>query len=125
MKEKPISPLDRLIWQHTSGGARLGYDLDPAKGTYPRLWRWLTETDAGDDYVKEPGTLAIKATPDGWQVTLSDRTFGKSVDATSETLEGVFLALEVMLDSSNPVIRSWPNHKIELKKKPKKKEDKS
>jgi len=125
MSEKNISPLDRLILAATAGGAKLGWDMDPSKGKYPRLWRWLTEMDAGEEYVKEPGTLAVKATPEGWQVTLSDRTFGKSVDATSETLEGVFAALEAMIGSTNPVIRSWPGHKIELKKRPKKKEDKS
>jgi len=125
MKEKPISPLDRLIQAATSGGAQLGWEMDPAKGKWPRLWRWLTSTDAGEEFVKEPGTITLKATPEGWQATLSDRTFGTSVDSTSESLEGVFDALEAMLGSSNPVIRQWPNHKIELKRKSKKKEDKA
>jgi len=120
MSERVTSPLDRLIANATAGGAELGWHLDPAKGQWPKLWRWLTSTEAGPEYIKDPATIAIKATPEGWQVTLSDRSFGTSVDATSESLAGVFEALELMLGSANPVVRSWPNHKIELKKKKKK-----
>jgi len=123
-KEKPpLTALDRLIRLAAGNQVLLGRGDDPAKETHPNVWEWLSRTDAGEDHLKEPARLSLALVPGGVQVALTDSTFGVTVDAVSDTLAGVFDALERNLSSSTPTIRTWRKGEIQLKKKPKKKED--
>jgi len=122
--EKQLTALDRLIAAAVGDNTILGSPSDPASAEFPNVWEWLSRTEAGKDFLKDPARLSLALVPGGVQVALTDSTFGVTVDAVSDTLSGVFAALERNLTAQTPTIRTWRKGEISLKKKPKKKEDK-
>lgn len=114
---KPMTVLERVIAQGVSGIKEYGDSFDPARHDFPLLWKAITSTEAGPDHTKEPGKIAIKCTPGGIFVSLSDDCFGFSIDAPCEHLGEAFEALEKELNKSQPAIRYWPNHEPKARKK--------
>ncbi len=107
---KPISKLDMMIQQATSGGTTLGREDDPAKERCPVIWEWLTRTECGvkDGYqiVKTPATIRITAAPEGWIITITDVDMAKSMDAVTGHLDGFLDALEAAITSAvSPIKR--------------------
>lgn len=102
-----------------SGVKEYGDPFDEIRGSCPLLWRAMTETKAGPDHLKEPCKLLIRCVPGGAYASLSDETFGWSLDASSDTLGGCFAALETNLALDQPPIRYWQKHEIQAKKKKK------
>lgn len=109
--------IDRIIAQGIAGNKEFGDPFDPIRTKCPVLWRALTSTEAGPDHTKEPAKLSIKCTPGGAWASISDDTFGYSLDASCDTLEEVFEALERKLTEPQPPVRYWPNHEVKAKKK--------
>jgi len=114
---KTKSALDRLIDLAAGNNVALGAKDDPAAREWPNLWEWLSRTDAGADHLKDPARLSLALVPGGVQAGLSDATFGVTVDAVSNTLAGVFAALEANLASATPTIRTWRKGEVVLRKK--------
>lgn len=121
---KPKTALDRLIDLAAGANVALGDKADPAAKDWPNLWEWLSRTEAGPDYLKDPARLSLALVPGGVQVALTDATFGVTVDAVSQTLGGVFAALESNLTAQTPTIRTWRKGEVVLRKKSKKAVDK-
>jgi len=119
-EKKELTPLERLLQQAIGNGVSLGNASDPARGKWPNVWEWLSTVDAGDDFLKEPCSIRIALVPGGVQGALTDPSLGCTVDATSETLEGLFEGLERNLQSAHPTIRTWRKGDLQLRKKPKK-----
>jgi len=119
-EKKELTPLERLLAQAVGNGVSLGHASDPAKASLPNVWEWLSTTDAGDEFLKDPCSIRIALVPGGVQGSLTDSSLGVTVDATSETLEGLFAALERNLQSAHPTIRTWRKGDLQLRKKPKK-----
>lgn len=120
MSKDKLSTFDRIAQSAVGAGLVVGDVDDPVAKECPQLWRWMSETSAGDDHVKEPATLTVKLVPGGVLASLGDRTFGVSIDASCTTLSSVWQALEAVLCSPAPPIRQWPKHEIQLRKKRKK-----
>jgi hypothetical protein len=118
--KKAASALDRLIQQALGANGELGSRSDEVRETCPELWRWLSETEAGADHLKDPATLTIRLVAQGVMVSVGDKTFGVSCDAACATLGEVFRAIEQALTAPTPALRQWPNHQMVLRKKPKK-----
>lgn len=116
-ERKQLSVIDRIIAQGIAGNKEFGDPFDPIKSKCPLLWRALTSTEAGPDHTKEPAKLSLKCTPGGAWASLSDDTFGYSLDASCDTLEQCFEALEHNLALPQPPVRYWPNHEVKAKKK--------
>jgi len=121
--EKPLTALDRLILHAAGDRVQLGNNSDPGRQAYPNVWEWLSRTEADSEHLKDPARMSLALVPGGVQVSLTDASFGVTVDAVSESLAGVFEALERNLASQTPTIRTWRRGEVVLKKKPKKKED--
>lgn len=115
--DKSISAIDRLIMRAQAESEDIGNDDDAAKTTWPNLWQWMTRIDVGKNLMKEPARLAIKGIPGSFIATLSDSTLKVAVDATSESLAGIFDALEQELSRLNPVIRPYGKGEVKLKKR--------
>jgi len=119
-KSREMTVLDRLILQAAGDNVILGNAADAGKVQWPNVWEWLSRTDADKDHLKEPARMSLALVPGGVQVALTDAAFGVTVDAVSETLSGVFDALERNLTSQAPTIRTWRKGEVVLKKKRKK-----
>lgn len=112
-----MTVFQRLTQQAIGAKKEFGDSFDPARHQWPLLWHWMTSTEAGEAHVKEPAKLSLRASPGGFFASLSDDSFGVSIDASSEHLGGVFDAIEKALAQPQPAIRSWPNHEVKVKKK--------
>jgi hypothetical protein len=118
-KEKKLGFLDRMIMIAQGENLPLGCKDDPAQEQFPELWRCLTETDAGKENVKEPGTLTIRMGPDGALVSLNDRSLNFTADASCKRLGDVFEAIESALNGESGQLRT--NNRRAIKVRPKKK----
>jgi len=114
---KPLTPLDRLIQGVQAEGRELGRHDDPARDKYPALWQWLTQSEAGRDYVKTPAKLTIVAGPEGFLASITDADLAVSMDCPSATMEGIYGALEASLTGGAPAIRSWGKKTASLRKR--------
>jgi len=114
---KTVSAIDRLLMRAQADNEDIGNEDDAAKTTWPNLWIWLTRIDVGKNLMKEPARMAIKGVPGGFIGTLSDSTLKVAVDATSDSLAGIFDAFEAELSRINPVIRPYGKGDIKLKKR--------
>lgn len=114
-----MNHLDRLIQRAIGKNLTFGSPDDEAQLSHPLLWTWLTCTDAGPDWIKDPASLKVRAAPTGFIVTLSDECLGYSVESASPTLLGIFDALEAILKLPDVPIRQWPDHKPRVRKRPK------
>jgi len=103
----------------TSDALVVGPINDEAQLKYPLLWQWLTSCEAGRDHLKVPAKLSIKASGAAFLCSLSDEAYGVSLDASSDSLDGCFAALESALSQPQPAIRTWPNHTPRLRKRKK------
>ena len=122
MSERQLTLLDKMRLTAMGKGQAFGNADDPMQKACPLLWAWLTSTDGGEDFLKEPATLTIRLIPGGVNVSLGDRSYGLSVETTCDSLSAAFAALERELASPTPLIKQWPKHTMDLKKRPKKKE---
>lgn len=120
MAKHNLTALDRMLLGAVAEKQQLGNLDDPICTLYPVLFRCLTNTDAGPKHLKEPARLAIRATPGGWLVTLTDESLAVAIDASSPTLEGLWASLEGSLTCIAPAIRTWGRKGIKLKPKSKK-----
>jgi hypothetical protein len=114
-----VNHFDRLVQQAASSHRSLGNDDDAARMSLPLTWRWLTETEADKEHVKDPAKLTIRAVPDGFLASLSDECFGVSLDIHLTCLADLWTAVEEALKRQDAPWRTWPNHKPKLRKKPK------
>lgn len=95
--ERRLSLFERAQQEALGKSIPLGRQDDPARTLYPELWRWMTTTDVEGNRLKEPATIILRITPEGWSATLNDRAFGYAWDANSESLETIFRQLEIEL----------------------------
>jgi hypothetical protein len=112
-----LSALDRAIQTALGDDRPLGTPDDPARRKLPNLWAWLSQTRAGGDYVKQPAILTVRLGPQGVLATLTDRDLAVSLDVSSETLAGVFLAVETALQAVAPPLRSWGRKEPQLRRR--------
>lgn len=105
-KEQPkLSFLDRLIQQTVADERTLGRGDDPARDQLPKLWDWLTRTEAGRDHVKDPALLTIRVGPDGILATLNDRGLGYALDFNVPHLADVVKEVERQLREETFTVR--------------------
>ena len=71
-----------------------GNPSDPAVTLYPELWAMFTVRVCESGRSKQPGRISVQAVPGGVQITITDLTLSYACQATSETLQGCFAALE-------------------------------
>jgi hypothetical protein len=77
--------------------------LDPAAiKAYPRLFQGLTCTDAGNGYIRETWTVSVKSGAGCWNATVRDDTLKYTLKVSSETLDGLWAALEAELAKPKP-----------------------
>jgi len=96
--ERRLSLFQRAQEEALGKSIPLGRQDDPARKLYPEMWHWLTQTDVEGNRLKEPASIILRITPEGWAITLNDRAFGYAWDANSEFLESVFANLEIALN---------------------------
>lgn len=123
MAKKEMTALERMLQSATASRQSLGSVDDPMKARCPLLFHWLTNVEAGPKHLKEPGRLTIKATPGGFLVTLTDESLAVAIDASSETIDGLWPSLEAALTSPAPALRTWGRKGVRLKPKSKKEID--
>lgn len=62
--------------------------------SWPNLWQYLSQEAYDDGTPRQKTTLVIVANQSGWQGCLSDKDNSRVMWKTSETVEGLLLALE-------------------------------
>lgn len=72
----------------------LGLEGDPARQRWPGLWQLLTARKGVEGKKKQPATVRIEAISQGFRGHLSDISLSVATSADSETLEGLWDALE-------------------------------
>lgn len=82
-------------------------DVGPAvlmdlAGRYPALVEYMAAVAYPDGSARRTATLMLLVDPDGLKGCLNDRQEGRSLWVTSDTVEGVFAALEAGLTSPRP-----------------------
>jgi hypothetical protein len=116
-KTPKLSSLDRALMQAAGEGQRFGLESDPARVAFPNLWAWLSTIYVGRDHLKQPATLSIRLGPSGVIATLTDRDLSVAVDCGTAHLGEVFEALERLLASDTPPIRTWGKKEPTLRKR--------
>lgn len=86
----------------SSAGVHPGQLLTP----FSELWEFLTATQYADGTSRIPGTLSLKCTSEGLQGTLTDPTSASYCCRTGNSLDDVFLALELLLKDGTASWRS-------------------
>lgn len=71
-------------------------------GSWPNLWEYLTAEVYPDGSARQKSSMVIVAGPQGWQGCLSDKDNGRVMWKTSDTVEGLLLALEEGAASDDP-----------------------
>lgn len=115
--ERKLSSLDRALLQAAGEGQKFGREDDPARERFPNLWQWLTTVYVGRDNLKQPATLTVRAGPEGFIATLTDRDLAVAVDASSPQLQGLFAEIERLLASETPPIRTWGKREPNLRRR--------
>jgi len=100
-----MSLLDKLV--QTRLGATKSLPPDARDSTVPTVVEFLTRVDLGGGVTKEPASITVRLSLGEWAVEISDPGLEVSIPATSDTLLGVFEALERVLTSPNPPIKTW------------------
>lgn len=105
-KTPHLSSLDRALAKALGEGLTVGHPDDPAKQSFPEIWKWLTTIYVSKDRMKEPATLNIRAVQDGMAITVYDKALSSSVTVTCTCLSEVFSTLEQALtDPDCPITR--------------------
>lgn len=114
--------LDQLIRARLSANGASLPDDDQARKELPNLWDMLTCRIVLDGVKKRPSRLTVQLGVGEWVVGLSDEDLAMSIETTSPTLSGVFLALQTALESGKGW-KEWSKRepKIELPEKKRKK----
>jgi len=105
-RDRQLTPLERVIAGVMADDLPLGNVDDGLQTECSNLWGWLTVTAAGKGHVMPPGTLTLQLVPGGAIATLRHQGLGKTLEASSDTLAGCFMALEEMLRKANPPFKS-------------------
>lgn len=92
--------LRKIVAQAGSAGSG-GPGVSDAK-TWPTLVEYLTVTSYPDGQPRVPSALVIVADSNGWKGCLSDKDNQRSMWKSSDTLEGLLLALEEGAASEDP-----------------------
>jgi len=116
-KERMLSTLDRMIQRSIGREATMGGVDDDAQTKWPELWRWITSTDAGRDYVKDPAKITLRAVPGGFHVALQDIDLCVSVEVVTPHLCGFAEALEAALTSACPPVKKYGRTEKNLRKR--------
>lgn len=93
--------------QALGDGRVVGLEDDPAKESYPELWKWLTRTDGGKDHIMQPAVITLQLGPEGALVSLTHRDLHVSCAVACPHLGGALAALEEALASPNPPLKFW------------------
>lgn len=119
MADQPKRPafLQKAIEQAIGKDQSFGLDNDPAAKKWPLLWSWLTQWEAGRNYVKTPPTLTLRLCPSGVLAAVSDRDLGKAVDVACPFLPDVFDAIEKALADPNCAVRNIGKGESKLRKR--------
>jgi hypothetical protein len=116
-EERILTALDRAILAALGDGGRVGSPDDEAAAKYPLLWEWMTKTAGGPDHIMQPAVLSIQLGPEGVLVTVTHRDLRRSCSASCKYMEDVFGALQAVLASPTPPIRSWGKDEPKLRKR--------
>ncbi len=68
---------------------------------FSEVWGFLTSTQYGDGAKREPGCISLKCSSNGLQVTLTDSTSGSFCCLTGNSLDDLFLNLEIGLKENS------------------------
>lgn len=116
--DRRLSAFDRVLMQALGDGRKIGLDTDPAREKYPNLWRWLTQTEGGQDHILQPAVVSVQLGPEGTLVSMTHRDFKVTCSVACPHLEGCFDALESALSQANPPLRVWgKDPQVRLKKR--------
>jgi len=67
---------------------------DPAKRRFPNMFSWMTAREYPSGKTRDVARMSIVATETGFKVSITDYDQSMACDAESDTLEGLFKALE-------------------------------
>jgi len=116
-EQQRLSAFDRALQQAMGEGREVGNPDDPSNERYPELVRWLTTIYIGRDEMKQPATLAVKAAPGGYIVSISDRDLSLAIDTFIVNLSDALEAIEAALNDPNATTRAWANKEPTLRKR--------
>lgn len=110
-------PLQALIDKRLSGTrGKLPEDTD-AMSKLPTLWSFLTRTDAGGDFAKDPAHITIRMGLGQWLVELTDPTLEVGLTAVVSELREALTALEGLANNPAAPWRPWKGSAGKFKKK--------
>jgi len=72
---------------------------------FPELWQHLTATTYPDGSARQTSSVIVVADAQGWRGCVSDKDNGRTLWRSSETVEGLLVALEDALAADDPA--SW------------------
>lgn len=84
----PLTTIDRVA------RAPFGSELDPARVKYPNVFAWMTKREFPSGKRRDVSRIQLVCTEHGFKATITDYNLSMAYDAVSETLEGLFTALE-------------------------------
>jgi hypothetical protein len=86
--------INNLVKAHLDGDLECG-PLDPeSKKALPRLYDGMTVRELPNRYLREPWAVSVSAASGSWSATIRDQNTRYFITAHSETLEGIWKALE-------------------------------
>jgi len=116
-KDRKLSAVERLIAKSIGDGRTLGRDDDPARDKYPDLWDFLTRWIVSSKEMKSPATLSIKAGPEGFVATISDRDMQLGLDVAIPHLGELLDRIEAAIGDPNTAWKNWGRKEPKFRKR--------
>lgn len=116
--QRKLSALDRMLLQALGDGRTVGLADDPAAELYPELWKCMTQTEGGKDYILQPAVVTLQFGPAGCIATLTHRDLKWTLSVSCPHIGQALEVLEAALSSPNPPIRTWgKDPQVQLRKR--------
>lgn len=118
-KDRPLSPLQRMVAQAMGEDRTFGAENDPAKERYPALWEFLATVYVSETRMKTPCKLTVQLGPGGVICSLTDPDMKQSLQVAFPHL--VNLLEEMERAAADPLApwKSWGKGEPELRKRKK------
>jgi len=116
-KDRPLSPLERMVQQAMGEAQDLGAEDDPAKEAYPALWEFMSRTQVGKDSLRTPCRLSVALVVGGVVATITDVDMKRSLSVAVNHLDSALAALDKLAADPKAPWRPWGKGEPTLRKR--------